>query len=176
MQPAHSGLCARSARATKPLGSRHQGVSSANIPGRPLYFALMRSQFSLRAEALPLEFALPTPYALLSYALLIITSCTGSQRLSTRVTSGSSPLKWRKRTSKLMPFPLLTSSFYQALSAPTPNESLHCNKRAGYLTPPICADAAPFSRLPVPRCSVQRTADHRQNSAVKEPLSSSKCG
>jgi len=40
-------------------------------------FALIGSQFSLRPEALPLEFALLTPYAVLSYALMIVTSCYG---------------------------------------------------------------------------------------------------
>ena len=40
-------------------------------------FALVGSQFSLRPEALPLEFALLTPYAVLSYALMIVTSCYG---------------------------------------------------------------------------------------------------
>ncbi|WP_455955332.1 hypothetical protein [Actinomyces sp.] len=40
-------------------------------------FALIVSQFSLRPEALPLEFALLTPYAVLSYALMIVTSCYG---------------------------------------------------------------------------------------------------
>ena len=40
-------------------------------------FALIGSQFSLRPEALPLEFSLLTPYAVLSYALMIVTSCYG---------------------------------------------------------------------------------------------------
>ena len=40
-------------------------------------FALVGSQFSLRPEALPMEFALLTPYAVLSYALMIVTSCYG---------------------------------------------------------------------------------------------------
>ena len=40
-------------------------------------FAFVGSQFSLRPEALPLEFALLTPYAVLSYALMIVTSCYG---------------------------------------------------------------------------------------------------
>ena len=40
-------------------------------------FAFVGSQFSLRPEALPLAFALLTPYAVLSYALMIVTSCYG---------------------------------------------------------------------------------------------------
>ena len=95
-------------------------------------FALIGSQFSLRPEALPLEFALLTPYAVLSYALMIVTSCYGFAAIirarDEQVISPETAKKYKRWHAHSHRRP---GRLDQALSAPTPIGPRRRRQRAG---------------------------------------------